>query len=181
MIETIVETERLRLRLRTPGDRETLHGWFGDRQVMADLGPVRDAAASDAVIARHEAYQADCLGFWMVERRADGVPVGFCGLKPSDPGRPLAGELEIGWMFGPAHWGQGYAGEAARAVIDWAWAHRPDSRIVAVTARVNVKSQRVMERIGMRAEPTLDYEHPSYPEGDRLRDSVVYVIDRPAP
>ena len=47
--------------------------------------------------------------------------------------------------------------------------------------RSNVKSQRVMERIGMRAEPTLDYEHPSYPEGDRLRDSVVYVIDRPAP
>ncbi|MEV9158272.1 hypothetical protein, partial [Klebsiella variicola] len=64
MIETIVESERLRLRLRTPGDRETLHGWFGDRQVMADLGPVRDAAASDAVIARHEAYQVDGLGFW---------------------------------------------------------------------------------------------------------------------
>jgi len=181
VIETIVETGRLRLRVRTPDDRAVLHGWFGDPLVMADLGPVRDAAASDATIARHQSYQAEGLGFWIVESRADRVPVGFCGLKPSDPGRPLAGELEIGWMFGPAHWGQGYASEAAGAVLDWAWAHRADPRIVAVTARVNLKSQRVMERIGMRAEPTLDYEHPSYPEGDRLRDSVVYVIDRPKP
>src|SRR5262249_12337662 len=84
VIEGVVETGRLRLRVRTPDDRAVLHGWFGDPLVMADLGPVRDAAASDATIARHQSYQAEGLGFWIVESRADRVPVGFCGLKPSD-------------------------------------------------------------------------------------------------
>ncbi|GHH10274.1 acetyltransferase [Sphingomonas glacialis] len=179
MSDAVVETERLRLRVPGPGDRATLHGWFGDPQVMADLAPAMDAAAADAAIARHDGYRSEGLGFWMVERRLDGVPLGFCGLKRGNPETPLAGALEIGWMFGPAHWGQGYAREAAAGVLAWAWPNCRDAQIGAITARVNVASQRLMERIGMHAAPALDFEHPAFAEGHRLRDSVVYVIDRP--
>jgi RimJ/RimL family protein N-acetyltransferase len=178
--EAVVETERLRLRVPQAEDRATLHGWFGDPQVMADLAPAMDATGADAAIARHDSYRGEGLGFWLVERRADGEAVGFCGLKRCNPGTPLVGRLEIGWMFGPAHWRQGYAREAAAACIDWAWVHCREDRIIAITARVNAKSQKLMERIGMRAEPSLDYQHPAFAEGDRLRDSVVFVIDRPA-
>ncbi|MEG3178464.1 GNAT family N-acetyltransferase [Sphingomonas sp. RB3P16] len=180
MIAAIVETERLRLRVPGPGDRATLHGWFGDPRVMADLAPVMDAAAADAAIARHDGYRGERLGFWMVERRDDGVAVGFCGLKRCNPGTPLVGRLEIGWMFGGPYWGQGYAREAASASLAWAWANLDADTVVAITARVNTKSQRLMERIGMHAAPALDYQHPAFAEGHRLRDSVVYVIDRPA-
>ncbi|KQS04741.1 GCN5 family acetyltransferase [Sphingomonas sp. Leaf357] len=180
MSGTIVETERLRLRVPGPGDRATLHGWFGDPAVMADLAPAMDEAGADAAIARHDSFRGEGLGFWLVERKTDGVAVGFCGLKRCNPGNPLAGRLEIGWIFGPEHWGKGYAREAAVACIAWAWDHCRENDIVAITARVNVKSQRLMERIGMHAEPSLDYHHPSFAEGDRLRDTVVFVIARPA-
>lgn len=179
MSAVVIETERLRLRVPGPADRATLHGWFGDRRVMANLGPVRDGDGTDAAIARHDGYRREGLGFWMVERRDDGVPLGFAGLKRCNPGSPLAGRLEIGWMFGVPFWGQGYAGEAARASLDWGWARCPDLRIVALTARVNEASQRVMRRIGMRAAPELDHLHAAFEPGDRLRDTVVYVIDRP--
>lgn len=176
----MIATERLRLRVPGAADRATLHGWYGDPQVMADLGPVMDEVAADATIARHDGYREEGLGFWLVERKQDGASIGYCGLKPGNPLTPLAGELEIGWLFDPIHWGQGYASEAAAASLAWAWANRAENRVVAITARQNAKSQRVMERIGMRADPALDFEHPNFAEGDRLRDTVVYVIDRPA-
>ena len=49
--------------------------------------------------------------------RDDGVLLGFCGLKPGAPGTPIDGEVEIGWRFGHACWGQGYAREAAAASL----------------------------------------------------------------
>lgn len=177
----MIETERLLLRVPGAADRATLHGWYADPRVMADLGPVMDEAAADATIARHHGYRAEGLGFWLVERKQDSAPIGYCGLKPGNPLTPLAGELEIGWLFDPTYWGQGYASEAAAASLTWAWANRAERRVVAITARLNPKSQRVMERIGMHAKPALDFEHPNFAEGDRLRDSVVYVIDQPKP
>ncbi|MDQ2878671.1 MAG: GNAT family N-acetyltransferase [Pseudomonadota bacterium] len=176
----VVETERLGLRVPGATDRATLHDWFGDPKVMVNLAPVMDEAAADAAIARHDGHRGEGIGFWIVERRSDRTPVGFCGLKRCNPDSPLAGALEIGWLFGEPFWGRGYAGEAAGACLAWAWAHLPDDRIVAITSQVNAASQRVMARIGMRAAPELDHEPPSFPVGDRLRDSVVYVADRPA-
>ena len=180
MSKVVIETERLRLRVPDPADRATLQGWFGDPRVMINLGPVRDADGTDAAIARHDGYRDEGLGFWMVERRGDGVPVGFAGLKRCNPGSSLEGRLEIGWMYGVPFWGQGYAVEAARASLDWGWNHCPDPQIVALTARVNDASQRVMQRIGMSAAPALDHFHSAFEPGDRLRNTVVYAIDRPA-
>ncbi len=180
MSDTVVATDRLRLRVPTPEDRATLHGWYLDPAVMIDLAPDMTEAGADASLARHDGYRGEGLGFWLVERKSDGAPLGFCGLKRCNPGTPLEGRLEIGWMFGTAHQGQGYAREAAAACLDWAWKHCAEDRIVAITARVNERSWKLMERIGMRPAPELDYQHPTFPEGHRLRDSVVYVIDRPA-
>ncbi len=175
----VIETERLRLRIPGPDDRATLHGWFRDPAVMVNLAPTMDEAGADATIARHDGYRGEGLGFWLAERRDDGVPVGFCGLKRCNPGSPMEGQLEIGWMLGVPHWRQGFAREAAQASLDWAWRHCREDRIVAITARVNVGSQSLMTRIGMRPAPELDYHHSAFAEGDRLRDCVVYVIERP--
>ncbi|WP_339347867.1 GNAT family N-acetyltransferase [uncultured Sphingomonas sp.] len=176
----MIETPRLLLRWPEPADRAPLHAMWADPAVMAQLGPVKDTAASDATIARHAAYRADGLGFRAVVRRADGRTIGFCGLKPGAPDTPIAGELEIGWMLTTDSWGQGYAHEAAVACIDWAWAQRREPRIVAITASINAGSRRLMQRLGMRHLPAMDFDHPASPEGDPLRASVTYAIDRPA-
>ncbi|UVO49113.1 GNAT family N-acetyltransferase [Sphingomonas sp. SUN019] len=173
----MIETERLILRAPEPRDRDALHAMWADPRVMADLGPVKTAADSDAAIARHAGYAP--LGFWIVERRSDGAAIGFCGLKPGAPDTPIDGMLEIGWMLAADCWGVGYAREAAAASIAWAWANRTDDAIVAITARQNAKSRGLMERLGMMHEPALDFSHSQFPGDDPRRDTVTYRIARP--
>ena len=180
MIEPVVETARLLLRVPVATDRPALHAMWADPRVMADLGPVKDSAASDETLARHDSFRHERLGFRVVERRDDGAVMGFCGLKRGNPGSPIDGLLEVGWMLAVPYWGQGYASEAARASIDWAWTNLAEDRIVAITAKRNRKSQRLMERLGMTYIAGDDFDYPSFAEGDPLRRTVLYEILRAA-
>ena len=175
----MIETERLMLRWPEPRDRAALHAMWADPRVMADLGPVKDAAASDATLAKHDGYHGKGLGFWAVERRDTPGAIGFCGLKPGAENTPIAGTLEIGWMLAADHWGQGYALEAARASLAYGWARTDAARIVAITAACNAASQGLMARLGMAAVAGGEFEHPLFAPGDRLRATVTYAIHRP--
>ena len=175
----MIETERLILRLPEPRDRAALAAMFADPQVMAELGPVKDEAATDAALAKHDGYRHEGLGFWVVERRSDGAMLGFCGLKRGDAHNPIAGEIEAGWIIDRPFWRHGYALEAMVAAFDWGWAHFDVPRIVAITSAINLKSQRMMERLGMHRLPDGDYDHALIAEGDPLRPMVTYAIGRP--
>lgn len=175
----MIATERLLLRVPEPRDRLALHAMWADPAVMAELGPVKDAAASDAALAKHDSYRHEGLGFWTVERRADGAIIGFCGLKRGDPHNPIAGEIEAGWIIDRAFWRQGYALEAMRAAFDWGWAYFDVPRIVAITSAINLRSQALMERLGMHRLADGDFDHALLEPGDPLRAMVTYAIDRP--
>jgi len=176
----VIGTERLILRVPAAGDRAALHAMWADPAVMADLGPVMDAAGSDATLARHDGYRHERLGFNVVERREDRAVIGFCGLKRGNPGTPIAGQIEVGWMFARPFWGRGYAFEAAAASIGWGWRHRAEDRIVAITSARNARSRRLMERLGMNRLADGDFDHPAFDPGNPLRPSVTYAIERPA-
>lgn len=175
----MIETARLRLRLPEPRDRPALHAMWADPLVMAELGPVKDAAASDAVLAKHEGYRAEGLGFWSVVRRDTDTVIGFCGLKRGDAHNPIAGEIEAGWIIARTHWRQGFALEAMRAALDWGWANHDAARIVAITSRINLKSQALMVRLGMARLADGDFDHALMAQGDPLRPMVTFAIDRP--
>ncbi|ODP36232.1 hypothetical protein BFL28_07465 [Sphingomonas turrisvirgatae] len=167
------------LRVPVAADRPALHAMWADPRVMAELGPVKDAAASDAALAKHEGYRHEGLGFFTVARKADGAVIGFCGLKRGDPPHPIDGEVEAGWMIAPAYWRQGYALEAMRAVFDWGWATFDMPRIVAITSARNSASQPVMRRLGMVRLADGDFEHAGFSADDPLRHIVTYAIERP--
>lgn len=174
----MIETARLRLRPWCDADRDQFFALAQDEEVMRYL-PALDRAASDNVIDRLMAAQArDGYCFWAVERREDGAVLGFCGLMAPRP--PLT-EVEIGWRLARDAWGQGFASEAARASLQWAWDNIPEAMsVVAITVPENVRSQAVMDRIGMKRDEGADFDHPSVPEGDPLRRHVLYRIERPA-
>jgi RimJ/RimL family protein N-acetyltransferase len=176
----MIETERLTLRLPQPADRAALYRMFSDPLVMAELGPVKDEQATDAALAKHDGYRHEGLGFWVVERRADGAMLGFCGLKRGDLHNPIAGEVEAGWIIDRPYWRNGYACEAMVAAFEWGWANLDASRIVAITSAINVKSQQLMARLGMTRLLDGDYDHALIPERDPLRRMVTFAIDRPA-
>lgn len=170
-------TERLILRTPQPADRPALYAMWADPVAMKDLGPVKTAEQSDAALARHASYGPD-LGFQSVVRRADNAVIGFCGLKIAGDDTPVANDLEAGWMIARAHWRQGYALEAMRAVLDWGWRNTAAPRVVAITAGCNEKSRSVMDRLGMIHKPALDFRHGKFAPDDPRADAVVYVLDR---
>lgn len=172
----MIETARLLLRQPESRDHAALHAMWADGRVMADLGPVKSIADSDATLARHASYAP--LGFFAVERLEDGATIGFCGLKPGAPDTPIAGLLEVGWMLALPYWGSGYAQEAAAAAIAWGWRSRDDDAIVAITARQNAKSQALMTRLGMAYAPDMDFRHPLFAADDPRSDTVTYRVVR---
>jgi RimJ/RimL family protein N-acetyltransferase len=112
--------------------------------------------------------------FWLVERKTDGEPLGFCGLKIADQaGSPILGMHEVGWRLREDAWGQGYAKEGAIASIRYAFDRLKSERVVAITFPGNRASWGLMERIGMTRRPALDYDDPRFPE---LNPTIVYDI-----
>lgn len=172
-----LRTDRLILRPWQERDRAANWAMAQDADVMRYL-PALDRAGADAMVDRFMAMQAE-FGhtFWVVERRADGAFLGMCGMAP--PRDPLV-EHELGWRLARHAWGQGYTQEAARATLDWAWAHRSMPTIVAITVPDNRASWTLMQRIGMARAADEDFEHPSLPSGHPLRPHILYRIGRPA-
>lgn len=86
--------------------------------------------------------------------------------------------MEIGWRIAREHWGHGYAPEAARAALAFGLERLALPEVVSFTAVGNVKSRRVMEKLGMTHDAAGDFDHPNLPPGHRLRRHVLYRIRR---
>jgi len=142
-------TARLALRACAPADRARLLAIFRDPYVRRYLWDSRivDGADVGAVLAASDAsFRAHGVGIWCVtERNAPrGDVIGFAGARPVE-----SAELELIYGFLPAYWGRGYAFEAARAVLERAFA-LGQTRVWAGTDLENKASERVMQRLGMR-------------------------------
>ncbi len=183
MAEFQIETERLILREWRESDHLPFHAMFLDADVMAFLGPTLELPDSlnvvVAVIARLRATQAEhsCC-FWAVERLEDSQFIGFCGVEPGPEATPIENRLEIGWRLARDFWGQGYALEAAKASLSWAFANLKDDSVWAITVPANTRSWGLMERLGMKRQHDMDFDHPNVPDGSPLKQHITYRIGR---
>jgi RimJ/RimL family protein N-acetyltransferase len=149
---TVLTTTRLSLRRLSLSDAgfivELLNDpaflrFIGDKAVRSD----EDARQYilDGPVASYERYG---YGLWLVELKESGQPVGMCGLLK----RESLPDADIGFAFLPAYRSQGYAFEAASAVLDYGRTEFGLKRILAITNADNAGSIRVLEKIGMRFE-----------------------------
>ena len=166
MADIVTETARLRIREWEEGDEARFYAVMNKPAVMRWLGGLQSPEQWHEVVQRVLGYQRD-LGFtfWIVEDRASGEILGWCGLKRINyPGAPNAGEMEIGWRFREEAWGKGIAKEAAIACLDLAFGRFAEPSVIAVTFLQNEPSWRLMERLGMTYAPELDFLDPRYAE-----------------
>ncbi len=135
---------------------------------------------SDAVANRIEAhFQQHGYGLWAVEIPGVTHFAGFIGLAIPRFEAHFTPCIEIGWRLAAETWNRGYATEGARAVLDFAFLHLGADEIVSFTVPANVRSRRVMEKIGMTHNPADDFDHPALPEGHSLRRHVLYRLKKP--
>ncbi len=179
MAEFRIETERLILREWRTQDFHGLYEMSQDQQVMEFLGPLSTPEDAASFITRsQETFAANGYCFWVIERAADGIFLGSCGIKPGPPNTPLAGKTEIGWRLDRSGWGKGYAREAAQATLDWGFSNLPIDRIWAITVPANTRSWGLMERLGMARQRDHDFDHPNVPDGSPLKRHITYSIAR---
>jgi RimJ/RimL family protein N-acetyltransferase len=147
--------------------------------VVESLGSALTRAESDALVERIVAeMEREGWGLWAVEVVGGERFVGMVGLHRANPALPCAPAVEVAWRLSPAQWGNGYATEAAAAALRHGFAEGALPEIVAFTTTLNLRSQAVMERIGMVRDGGADFDHPSLPEGSPLRRHVLYRVSR---
>ena len=146
-----LETERLLMRGWRDEDFEPFADILADpavgRGLGKDAGMTRQEAWRDmSMMAGHWALKG--FGHWVLEERESGELVGRAGLyfPPTWPA------LEVGWTVARPHWGNGYAGEAARAACQWAHDELGARHIVSLILPTNSQSIRVAEKLGETPE-----------------------------
>jgi ribosomal-protein-alanine N-acetyltransferase len=176
----ILQTERLILRDWQDSDREPFHAIVSDPRVMEYFPAPLTREESDRLIDRCRAHQAaHGFTFYAVELRATGELIGFEGLAHTTAEEmPFPPTVEIGWRLGFPYWNRGFATEAARACLDFGFDALNLDEIVAFAVTANIRSRRVMEKLGMTRDPAEDFDHPRLPGGHPLRRHVLYRIHR---
>lgn len=153
----MIETERLLLRKPRLEDAEALVEVIGDAETMRYIGDgsTGDLAAAERAIEKWLArWEANDIGFFILERRDDHRFVGRAGFLVWDPDTWMVAELddrsevEIGWTLARSCWGHGYATEAALALRDWT----DRRRLISLIQDGNERSVRVAEKLGEHYE-----------------------------
>ncbi|AWH88937.1 GNAT family N-acetyltransferase [Limnobaculum parvum] len=171
-----LDTQRLRLRQWQPKDRAPFAELNADPEVMKYFPTTLDRATSDAMADRCQSLIAERgWGLWAVELKSDGQFIGFVGLNIPTNELPFSPCVEISWRLANAFWGQGYATEAAKHVLQVGFEQLELPEIVAFTTIANQRSRAVMEKLGMTRTPD-DFEHPALAEGHPLRKHCLYRI-----
>lgn len=130
-------------------------------------------AATETIRAR---LSEDGWGLWALEVPGVASFCGFVGLSRVPFEASFTPAVEIGWRLDRPWWGHGYATEAARACLEYAFGPLGLTEIVSFTTTKNDRSRSVMERLGMKHDPGHDFDHPRIPEGSPVRRHVVYRL-----
>jgi RimJ/RimL family protein N-acetyltransferase len=176
----IIRTERLVLREWRETDKLPYSLLNADPEVMRHFPSMLTREQSDEMVDRMTAsWEQRGFGLWAAERVDTGRLIGFVGLSAPGWQADFTPCIEVGWRLARQHWGNGFAPEAATAALAFGFEHvdLPNDEIVSFTTTRNLKSQRVMQKIGLRLDPAREFDHPLFPLWDERRH-VVYAIDR---
>jgi len=150
-----LDTERLWLREFRGSDLDAYAAMLADPEVMRYIGDGKTLTRPEswrAIAAVLGHWQLLGYGMWAIEEKATGALLGRVGfLDP--PGWP---GFELGWLLGREHWGRGYAAEAARRCLRYAFEDLGRDRVISLIRPGNAPSIRVAERVGERPAGEVD-------------------------
>jgi RimJ/RimL family protein N-acetyltransferase len=175
---TELETDRLLLRQWQPADREPFAKLNADPQVMEFFPNILSREASDAMADLIQALiEKQGWDLWAVEIKNTQQFIGYVGLHVPDYELPFNPCVEVGWRLAYEFWGKGYAPEAALVALKFGFESLNLIEIVSFTTLSNVRSQRVMEKIGMQRSSET-FQHPKVPLESTLGEHCLYRLSR---
>ena len=132
-------------------------------------GPLTLAQADEFILAANKHQEKYGYTLWAVELKDTGELIGFTGLNNIDWDSHFTPAIEIGWRLGSQYWGnKGYATESAKAALEYGFKQCHLKEIVSFTVPANIRSIRVMEKIGLKRDVNGDFTHPKLSSDHRL-------------
>lgn len=166
-------TSSILLRQWADSDVEPFASMNADSEVMRFFPRPLTAEESLQTLLRFQQGIAQRgWGLWVVE--VEGQFAGFTGLAEPKFTAHFTPCVEIGWRLRREYWGRGIAFAAARQAEAYAFTVLGLDELVSFTAAINVRSWKLMERLGFSHDPREDFMHPSVEEGHPLRHHVLY-------
>ena len=175
----IIETQRLILRTWHDDDAEIFAKINQDPKVIEFLrGPMSLEEAKTFMEGTNRHINAHGFGLFAATLKETKQLIGFIGLNIPGFEAPFTPCVEIGWRLAHQYWGKGYAHEGAKAVLKFGFEKFDLKEIVAFTAINNIRSTRVMEKIGMQRDLEGDFAHPKIATDHKLSQHMLYRISR---
>ncbi|HHG8515334.1 TPA: GNAT family N-acetyltransferase [Legionella pneumophila] len=175
----ILETERLFLRTFQENDVGSLIAISQDEKVMQFFPTIPTREEIIAFIDRIITHQEEKnFSLYAAEIKNTGEMIGFVGLFTATLQAHFTPAIEIGWRLSSKHWNQGYATEAAKAVLDYAFRKLDLDEVVSFTSALNKPSIRVMQKIGLHTNSEDNFDNPKVPSGNPLMGHVLYRLKR---
>ena len=181
-MKSYIETERLYLRQWQASDFVVFAAMNADPEVMKYFPKLLSATVSDIIANKcQQLIEENGWGFWALSLKEgsdnNDAFIGFVGLNQTHADMSFAPCIEIAWRLRKEFWGQGYATEAARASLGFAFSELALDEVVAFTAVINQRSQLLMARIGM-TDTQDNFYHPALESNHRLAEHVLYKLNR---
>ena len=173
-----IETERLYLRQWQASDFAPFAEMNADPEVMEYFPKLLTTSMSNTIAKKCQSLIDDNgWGFWAVSLKETDTFIGMVGLNNANADMPFSPAVEIAWRLDNDYWGLGYATEAARASLNFAFVELGIEEVVSFTAVINKRSQLVMERLGM-TNTQENFYHPMLDPNHRLAEHVLYKMTR---
>lgn len=174
---THLETERLILREWKKSDHEKFARINHDPLIMEYFPRTLDAKDTDKLVERFQKhFKKYGYGFYALELKESGEFIGFVGINHVEIDVPFKPAVEIAWRLDYEYWGQGYATEAAQAVLRHAFSELGLKEVVAYTVFDNNRAIHIIEKLGMKRDPKGDFSYPKLPDDHPMSRHVLYRL-----
>lgn len=175
---TIIETERLILRTWKQEDSSIYYQINQDPNVTQFLrGPLTREQVSDFISAANNHQDTHGYALWAAELKETSELMGFIGLNSVEWASCFTPAVEVAWRLGTQYWSKGYATEGAKAALDYGFKCGL-TEIVAFTVPANIRSIRVMEKIGLKRDRQGDFAHPKLSLDHPLSHHILYRLSQ---
>jgi len=168
-------TDRLGLRNWEEKDSQLAHKMNADVRVMEFFPSNWSLEQTTAFILRMKIhYEKHNFCYFAVDRLDTNTFIGFIGLMHQTYETGFNPFIDIGWRLLPEAWGNGFATEGAKGCVKYAFTILNLPYVYAIAPKLNKKSQRVMQKIGMHEH--IYFKHPNIDENDPLCECVAHRI-----
>ncbi|MBK7222060.1 MAG: GNAT family N-acetyltransferase [Saprospiraceae bacterium] len=174
----IFTSERLGFRNWQEEDITTMTEINNDPDVMAFFPGLLNEEQTTAFVQRMMAqYENKGFCYFAVDELATGNFIGFIGLSEQSYEAAFTPCVDIGWRLHSISWNRGFASEGAKRCLEYAFNELRLDEIYAIAPKINIKSEKIMQKIGMQKQ--YEFDHPFLADNTLLKKCNLYKISRP--